>query len=288
MKSNSIKRLVLLLVAVFTTSGVGFAQSGQDHPRHDRPAHREAKAYYQANVLPVLRRQRQKLETQLTAEDRTQVVTYRTQLQALKQQGRALRQSLAPATAPGATRPTLSDAQRRAIMLNVAQLAQKYDAPIRQLAQEVQPQKEKWSTDLKAIVLKNATPEQRERMAAHGERMHHHGRARRFFKPAIFLLLDPNAAATGQSNERSLGSTSFYPNPAAATSTVEYSVKKAGPVTIDLLDKNGSKLHTLAAETNVEKGAHTQSIDLRDVPAGTYFYKITTKSGSETKRFVKE
>ncbi|MFC7669937.1 T9SS type A sorting domain-containing protein [Hymenobacter humi] len=208
-----------------------------------------------------------------------------------------MRQSIAPAGPQPGARPTLTEAQRqqmqqlrsqtKTIMLSVAQMAQKYEAPIRQLTQEVQPQKEKWAADLKSIANKNATPEQRERMAAHGGRMREPGGMRRFFRPAMFLLMDPTAPAAS-SEERSVGSTSFYPNPAAATSNLEYEVKKAGPVTVDLLDKNGNKLRTLLSETKVEKGAYTKQLDLYDLPPGTYFYKITTKSGSETKRFVKE
>ena len=85
-----------------------------------------------------------------------------------------------------------------------------------------------------------------------------------------------------------MGNTSFYPNPAAPTSQLDYEVKKTGPVTIDLLDKDGNKLRTLVSEASQEKGPQTQQLDLHDVPAGTYFYKITTKSGTQTKRFVKE
>jgi hypothetical protein len=137
-----------------------------------------------------------------------------------------------------------------------------------------------------AIVSKNAPPEQRQSLAqAHGRRHGQHG-LRHFFRPATFLLMEVNAGSAPA--ERELGSTSFYPNPATATSNLEYEVKKAGPVSIDLLDGNGNKLRSLVPESQQEKGAHKQQVDLHDLPAGTYFYRITTKSGAETKRFVKE
>lgn len=295
MKSRLTYSLALLLVLAATVAGLA-----RRSPREQRPIRREIRAYFAANVLPVLRQQRQKLEPQLAAADRAQLATYRTQLKALKEQGRALRQAAAPAagSAPG-TRSALTEAQReqahqlrfqaRGIMLNVAQLAQKYDGPITQLAQEVQPQKEKWATDIKAIVAKNATPEQQQNLAAAKGRRHGRGQGqlRRFFKPAMFLLLDPNAPAEIP-GERGAGTSSFYPNPAAATTQLEYEVKKAGPVSIDLLDKDGNKQRTLLPETPQEKGSQRQQLDLSDLPAGTYFYKITTKSGTQTKRFVKE
>ena len=290
MKSRLTYGLALLLVLAATV--VGLARRS---PREPRPVRREIRAYFQANVLPVLRQQRQQLEPQLAAVDRAQLVAYRAQLRTLKEQARALRQSVAPAAGnTPAARPVLSEAQRaqvhqlrfqaRGIMLNVAQLAQKYDGAISQLAQEVQPQKEKWATDIKAIVAKNATPEQRAKLAAAAGRRHGSGQLRRFFKPVRFLLLDPNAPADAPG----IGSTSFFPNPAAATTQLEYEVKQAGLVSVDLLDKDGNKLRTLLPETQQEQGSQRQQLDLSDLPAGTYFYRIATKSGTQTKRFVKE
>ncbi|WP_210517894.1 T9SS type A sorting domain-containing protein [Hymenobacter terricola] len=302
MKSNSPKFLALVLLVVLSATIAGMARGGR-HQREDRPIRREIKAYFQANIMPVLRQQRQKLEPQLTAADHAQLATYRTQLRALKEQGQALRHSVMPTDGPAtpATRPVLTEAQQKqahqlrfeakGIMLNVAQMAQKYDGAITQLTAEVQPQKEKWSTDIKAIVAKNATPEHQQKLAAFQGRMHERGGLRRFFKPAMFLLLDPNAPAAGSAErgvESGVGNTSFYPNPAAPTSQLDYEVKKAGPVTVDLLDKGGNKLRTLVSDASEEKGPHTQQLDLHDLPASTYFYKITTKSGTQTKRFVKE
>jgi hypothetical protein len=297
MKNIFAKFLTLILLIVLSVSITSLAQQARRQPQ-DRPMRREIRAYFQANILPVLQQQRQKLEPQLSAEDRTQLATYRIQLKALKEQGQALRRSVVPeGTATPATRPTLTEAlqkqahdlrfQARGIMLNVAQMAQKYDVPIAQLTQEVAPQKEKWATDIKAIVAKNATPEQQQKLGAFQGRKHERGSLRRFFKPAMFLLLDPNAPAANKV-EPGVSNTSFYPNPAAATSQLDYEVKKAGPVTIDLLDKDGNKLRTLLSAASQEKGPRTQQLDLHDVPAGTYFYKITTKGGTQTKRFVKE
>ena len=298
MKSNAPKILALLLLVIMSATVVGVARGGRHRQHEDRPLRREIRAYFQANIMPVLQQQRQKLEPQLTAEDRAQLATYRTRLKALKEQGQALRRSAVPeGTAAPVTRPTLTEAQQKqahdlrfqsqGIMLNVAQMAQKYDGTITRLTQEVAPQKEKWTTDIKAIVAKNATPEQQQRLAAFQSLMHERGGLRRFFKPAMFLLLDPNAPAANNV-ETGVGNTNFYPNPAAPTSQLDYDVRKTGPVTIDLLDKDGNKLRTLVSEASQEKGPQTQQLDLHDVPAGTYFYKITTKGGSQTKRFVKE
>lgn len=293
MKSHFTYTLALVLILTATVAGLA-----RRSPREQRPIRREIRAYFAANVLPVLRQQRQQLEPLLAAADRAQLATYRTQLKALKEQGQALRRRVVPeSSAAPATRPVLTDAQlkqahdlrfqARGIMLNVAQMAQRYDGAITQLTQEVAPQKEQWATDIKAIVTKNMTSVQQQQLAVIEGRKHERGGLRRYFRPAMFLLLDPNAPADAL-GERGVGSNSFYPNPAAATTQLEYEVKKAGPVSVDLLDKDGNKLRTLLAETQQEKGSQRQQLDLSDLPAGTYFYKITTKSGTQTKRFVKE
>ncbi|MBF9143327.1 T9SS type A sorting domain-containing protein [Hymenobacter properus] len=294
MKTPPLKLLWFLLLVLLSAPMPSQAQGGP-RPPEGRPGGREVKAYFEASVLPVLRQQRQKLEAQLAADDRAQLATYRRQLQTLKEKGQALRQSLMAADAPQGRFPELTDAQReqffqlrketRSIMTNVAQIAQKYEANITKLAEEVQPQKEKWTADIKAIVVKNATPEQQEHLAKFAGHWRGYSEMHRFLRPVMFLLMEP--AAT-ESTERTLGATSFYPNPAAATSQLDYEVKKAGPVTVNLLDKNGNQLRTLLNEPNAEKGAHTQTLNLSDLPAGTYYYQIITTGAKETKRFVKE
>jgi hypothetical protein len=299
MKSISAKLLALLLLVLLTAVVTVKAGSGRHHGRHEGrhqgPAAREIRAYYQENVLPVVRQQRQKLEPQLAAADQAQLATYRTQLKDLRQRGQALRQSFHATGGGEGARPALTDAQRqqfqqlhtdqRAIMENVAKLAEKYEAAIKKLAEEVGPQREKWAADIKAIIAKTASPEQLERMKGHEARPGRHGHLGKAFRPARFLLLDPSAPAAAT---RDLGAASVYPNPAGPSSQLDYEVKKAGPVTIELLDARGNKLRTLLQNEKQDKGTHSQVLDARDLPAGTYYYKITTRSGTETKRFVKE
>ncbi|WP_157807251.1 T9SS type A sorting domain-containing protein [Hymenobacter chitinivorans] len=293
MKATLLKSLPLLLAALLS----GSATFAQGHRAAATPGRQEVRAYYQANVLPVVRQQRQKLEAQLVPADKAQLATYRKELQDLRLRGKALRESLKPA---GSTepRPTPTDAQKqqlqalrsesREIMVKVGLLAKKYEAPLAQLSQEIQPQKQQWAADIKAITTKNATPEQLEKHKQFGE--HHrggHDGMSQFLRPTRFLLLDPNAPAppAGAGPEAGLN---VYPNPAAATNQLEYSVKKAGPVTIEILDGRGNTLRPVVQNEQQEKGSHTLSTDLHDLPTGTYYYKITTRSGTETKRFVKQ
>ncbi|WP_151089124.1 T9SS type A sorting domain-containing protein [Hymenobacter baengnokdamensis] len=294
MKYPLLTRLPLVLLLLLVTNVVTSAQPGAGHQAGpSQPLRQEIKAYLNATVLPVLRQQRQKLEAQLAPADQAQVVTYRAQLQALRAQGQALRQRIMPAEAPAGTRPTFTADQQqqvhalrlqaKSIMLSVAQLALKYDANIQKLTQEIAPQKAQWATDIKAIVAKNTTPEQQEKLAKWAGLAARRSGLRKLFRPAAFLLLDPTAPADGN-----LTSTNLYPNPAAATTQLQYDVKKAGPVSVELLDGNGAQLRTLLAPVQQERGSYTQQLDLSDLPHGTYYYKITTKAGTETKRFVKD
>ncbi|MBF9236648.1 T9SS type A sorting domain-containing protein [Hymenobacter sp. BT683] len=279
--------LVLLLAPV--------ASVAQDRrPSRQAPSARlEIQAYQKARVQPVLRQQRLKLEAQLAPADRTQLAAYRAQLKTLREQGRALRKSAAPA----GTRPTFTEAQlqlrqqlhaqTKTVMQGVAAMARKYQPTIKQLVQEVQPQQEQWAADMRAIAFKNATPEQQQKITAQASRKPHHSSSNRFFRPTDFLLMDVSAAAATEAGRAGVNF-SFYPNPVTTTSQLDFNVKQSGPVTVDLLDGKGNTLRTLVAEPNAEQGPHSQQLNLRDLAAGTYFYKITTKSGSETKRFVKE
>jgi Spy/CpxP family protein refolding chaperone len=315
MKTPSWLQALAFAAAILPTS-ISLAQAGPDAPANvhafGRPGHGghhkgngEVRAYVQQNVLPVVRQQRQKLDAQLSAADKTQLTSYRAQLQALREQGKTLRQQLRPADGtPKGPRPELTDAQkqqleklhseRRAVMLNVAQLAQKYDAQISQLKAEVQPQREKWEADMKDLVQKNLTPEQQQKLQQHkeqgGRRGHHarpgFGRKQNFFGPTRFLLLDPNAPAQPTTPEASRPA-AMYPNPATSTQRLDYEVKKDGNVKVELLDERGKTVRTVF-EGKQDKGSHSLDVNLSDLGRGTYYYKITGKGGSETRRFVKE
>ncbi|MBB4600781.1 hypothetical protein HNQ93_001858 [Hymenobacter luteus] len=290
-------KAITLALALSLLLGGSAVQAQNTQARQAAPARKELRAYYQQQVLPVVRQQRQKLETQLTTSDKAQITLYRAQLKEARQKAKALRQSFRPAGTPTGPRPELTDAQKqqlqqlraetKAILQNVGQLAQKYEGDIAKLAQEVQPQREKWQADTKAILARSATPEQPAK-AGKGWLLGGSGAGmRRYFQPTSFLLLNPNAP-TQTPTPAGRGNVGVYPNPSVSTNQLEYEVKKAGPVTVELLDGRGNTLRTVAQETKAEKGNHTLQVNVADLPVGTYYFKITTRSGAETKRFVKE
>ena len=279
----------------------GFAQTTPTTSTPDAgraTAHRQARAYIQQNVLPAVRQQRRQLESQLTSADRAQLAIYRSQLREVRQKGHALRQSWRPAAGTAATpgpRPMLTEAQQQQvqqlrtetkdIMANVQQLAQQYTTDISRLTQALKPQQEKWATDLRALTAAPAGSE----TAAHANHHRPHQRRAdavgRLLRPAAFLLLDPTAPEPTQPQR---SETLVYPNPTSATTQLAYDVAKAGAVTVELLDGRGNILRTVAQDSKQEKGPHTLAVEVADLPAGTYFFKITTRSGAETRRFVKQ
>lgn len=287
MKLSLLKPLAAVLLAL-STATPALADQGPG----PRPGRREMRAYVQQQVLPAVRQQRQKLDAQLSSADQAQLTAYRTQLHDLRQRRKALRD--AAGTAPG-TRPTFTEAQQQqlqqlrtethTVLGNVAKLAAQYDAPIRRLLAELQPQQAKWTADLQALAAKNGADKPATPAEQLGRRRHGRGGVGRLLQPTAFLLLDPNAPAAP---ERPAGGASLYPNPTTATSQLSYDVAKAGPVTVELLDGRGNALRTVAQDAKQDKGAHTLPVDVADLPRGTYFFKITTRAGSETRRFVKE
>lgn len=281
----------LLLSAAPTT----FAQTTPGPKMADaRPAHREARDYMQQNVLPAVRQQRQQLEGLLTSADRAQLAIYRTQLREVREKGHGLSQSWRPAAGTAATpgpRPALTEAQQqqvqqlhtetKSIMTNVQTLAQNYTTDINRLTQALKPQQEKWATDLRAIGAKSHP----ETTARPGRGHRRGGPLGHLLRPAAFLLLDPNAPAPAAKGH---AQSQVYPNPASVTTQLAYEVTKAGAVTVELLDSRGNTLRTVAQDDKQDKGPHTLSVEVADLPAGTYFFKITTRAGAETRRFVKE
>jgi len=288
MKATRLPALALgLLLSI--TSPASYAQLSHQ-PGPDQPARREIGAYVQQNVLPTVRQQRQKLEPQLSTSDKAQLAVYRAQLHDLRQRGKDLRQA-ARSTSAATARPTLTETQQqqlrqlhteiRSLLLSVSQLAQKYDTEIVRLAQEIKPQQEQWAADLQTIATHHISLEQ----ATHRSKHHRRNAVSRFFRPAAFLLLDPTAQTP--TPPAAMG-TRVYPNPTATATQLDYEVQKAGAVTVELLDGRGNTLRTVQTESKQEKGPHSLAIDVADLPVGTYFFKITTRTGAETKRFVKE
>ncbi|MEL7006804.1 MAG: T9SS type A sorting domain-containing protein, partial [Bacteroidota bacterium] len=81
-----------------------------------------------------------------------------------------------------------------------------------------------------------------------------------------------------------------YPNPFAQSTTIKYSLSKAGSTQLSIVNLQGQQIITLKEENNLP-GEYTVEWDGRDesgnkLPTGIYFYRLTQDDVSVTKRLV--
>jgi hypothetical protein len=76
-----------------------------------------------------------------------------------------------------------------------------------------------------------------------------------------------------------------YPNPAMPSTTVRFTTPYTAMVTIALVNMTGETVRTLAS-TNYPAGTHTVELDARELPAGTYFYVLTSEGVQLTRQMT--
>jgi len=81
-----------------------------------------------------------------------------------------------------------------------------------------------------------------------------------------------------------------YPNPFNPQTTITFSVKERGLVSLKIYNVAGQLVRTLARE-ELAAGAHTKVWDGRDdagqrVSSGVYYYKLVANNFSQTKKMV--
>jgi alkaline phosphatase D len=79
---------------------------------------------------------------------------------------------------------------------------------------------------------------------------------------------------------------SVYPNPAVADLQLQYALRRAGRVTVTLLDGGGRQLRTLQ-DTEQPPGLYTLETGVADLPSGAYRLRIVAEGSVSTQAFVK-
>ncbi|HKK76418.1 MAG TPA: hypothetical protein VJ953_15165 [Saprospiraceae bacterium] len=147
----------------------------------NKALHKALKDYQEEKVEPVLRKQRTKLESDLSAEDKATIAALRqkrgTHTKKMRQ-GRNKGEKVSP--------PSKGQGeQHQADRATIKALVEKYDAQIDALLAEVQSQAEQWEKDRKAIHEKyrpeDAPKSQRRNNAGQGKAM----------RKAHFLMMEP-------------------------------------------------------------------------------------------------
>ena len=205
------------------------------------------KTYREENIDPVMKAQRAKLEEKIEAEDKVVIAELREKFETVHQRMKQERKQGAERTEgqrkrhrggkgfKGFAEEENPDRER------LRQLVEKYEEDIDALLEELEPQQQKWHEDMKKIA-EEYLPETD---GEEGSKAHPHKRHPRpgmkTMRKGHFLLLDPNAPAeTETEGTPALAEMIVYPNPATAANTLQYNVKKAGQVRIELRTKGGN------------------------------------------------
>ena len=76
-----------------------------------------------------------------------------------------------------------------------------------------------------------------------------------------------------------------YPNPFNPTTTISYSIKSAGDVTLKVYDMLGTEVASLVNEVK-EAGNYSIEFNAAELPSGIYVYRLASGNFMETKKLV--
>jgi hypothetical protein len=112
----------------------------------------------------------------------------------------------------------------------------------------------------------------------------------RHLRDIIVWLGNPLPPATGAGPALKNELSQNYPNPFNPQTTIAFSLKERGAVSLKVYNVAGELVRTLMNESQ-DKGAHTKVWDGRNdsgqpVSSGVYFYKLVTNNFSQTKKMV--
>jgi flagellar hook assembly protein FlgD len=75
------------------------------------------------------------------------------------------------------------------------------------------------------------------------------------------------------------------PNPANGNTTIQYSLKNAGAVTLTITDITGKVVYT-SNEGNKAAGDHSVNVNTENMNAGVYFYTLNVDGVSVTNKMT--
>jgi hypothetical protein len=76
-----------------------------------------------------------------------------------------------------------------------------------------------------------------------------------------------------------------YPNPFNPTTTISYSIKSAGDVTLKVYDMLGTEVANLVNERQ-EAGNYSVEYNASDLPSGIYVYRLASGNFMATKKLI--
>ncbi len=266
-----------------------------------KAARQEMQAYHEKNVKPVLQKQRAKLESKISAEDKKLIAELRTQHEQRRAEGFGPRGERGPRMegrekhadqAPMEKKRPANDEKRA----QVKALVEKYATDINALYAEIATQETQWKQDRQAIMEKYALKPSDEKIAKPEFRKKHSGEkgtkgaegakvGKDFHRNLGFLLLNPTESATTAAPTPANRKVEAYPNPAGAMQNLEFEVFQQGKVVVEIIDGQGNVVKTVF-NGNLDKGLNKLQVTTGDLKGKSFFYRITDAKGTTTKAFI--
>ncbi|MEM7106048.1 MAG: T9SS type A sorting domain-containing protein [Bacteroidota bacterium] len=266
----------------------------------------EMKAYKSENIKPVILEQRQKLELEISLQDKQEIARLRESAKAVKQEMKAKKAEFKAERQKGQKPgPEMREAMQRiaepykADLESAKAIAAKYDAEITALLEEMEDDKEAWKSDMKSIRDKYTPDEKPEglgktrKRGQHGKKGQANSEREKMFddheqkRKVKFLLMDPSAeTATTLAPDPKLDNLTVYPNPALSNTKLEYEVLTAGNVLVELQNQQGQVLRTLLNQYQ-DAGKYTLDVDLSNVRGNVFYYVVKNQNSILSQKVIK-
>ena len=215
--------------------------------------------------------------------------------------------------------------EKKTIMVQAAQIAQAYESELKSLHEEIKPELEAFHARMKEqhqgfegqngenpkCETKNGDCKKGRKaqgaIEGQGKRHkkgkgHHHRQGEegehhangtkgdfegkhRMRKAAQFVLMTPNGNMEELDGSLETPEMEIFPNPSTSNNTLTYTLRTAGNVSIDLLNKEGQVLKTVFSGKQ-EAGSHSQQVDTQALGMDIYYYRVTTPDDVIMKRFT--
>ena len=101
----------------------------------------------------------------------------------------------------------------------------------------------------------------------------------------LHLQYDGEPVAIAEQKTSNLILRQNFPNPASDNTTISLKIDQKDNIRIDIFDIYGRLVKT-AFKGTVNKGDHLFTVDVSDMPAGQYVYRIQSNRGSQAKTFL--
>ena len=242
------------------------------------------KSYRDEHIQPVLLEQRMKLESSLSAEDKTTLATLRKDRASKSLQKKE--EQRVPLKERRHKKEMNEEAKQHKEKMHA--LVDKYNDEIELLFSEIEDKKIQWEEETKAIREQHLPKREEKTEFQHKRKDHpraHFEKRREVFSKAHFLLLDPNETSALTTKNVELPQLEIYPNPSSSFSTINYKIANAGNVKIELRDEQGN-LVKLLSNSRQEAGNYELNVNISSLKDGVYYYSITDVVGVTTKKLV--